>query len=248
MKILLQKDYEGTDIPIIKEVLDRTKYTHSYEMIFLHELQIRDDDSEKIPIGSIEFVQNWLSKYEPGVRMKPIEVPQCLRREPFVKRRYEFVSYKEIRKHLPCFVKDVSVLKSFSQVVYREEELDGLNPSHQYLVSETADIKSEYRIYFIDGKIQNICNYDGDPTLFPDTDIIQRANLLYSMDEGYPKSYTMDIMISQYGTEIIEIHPFCAVGLYSALWGNNLIYAYRDGINYYKKINKVVKGVISCQP
>ena len=242
MEIFLQKDYEGLDTPIVKEILDRTKYTHEYEMITLKELRERYTNLKKIPIGSIEFVYEWLHKIQPDIWMEPIEVPLCLRKSPYVKREYQFVPYEEIKNHLPCFVKDITVLKSFSQVVYKEEELNDISPNHYYLISEIVDLKSEYRIYFIDGKIQNICNYNGDPTIFPDIDMIQKANLLYSLDEYYPKSYTMDVMITQYGTEIIECHPFCAVGLYSTLWGNNLIYAYRDGIEYYRKRNGYLGG------
>lgn len=240
MNILLQEDYPGMEFHIIKEILDHTKYTHNYVLISMNALkQLSNIEipglKNMIPVGSIEFVQTWLSKYHPGVSMTPIEIPECLRKQPFVKRKYEIVPFDEAEKHLPCFVKDVSALKSFSGPIYHKEELYLLDQNHNFLVSEIVDIVSEYRVYIIDGEIQNICNYNGDPAVFPDIQIIRSADILYKLDPTYPKSYSMDVMISNHGTELIEIHPFCAIGLYSSLWGNNLIYAYRDGIDYYIK-------------
>ena len=36
-------------------------------------------------------------------------------------------------------------------------------------------------------------------------------------------------------------HNFVSVGLYGTLWGNNLIYAYKDGIDYVINDNKELK-------
>ena len=108
---------------------------------------------------------------------------------------------------------------------------------HLYQVSEILNVQSEYRVYIIDGEIENVCNYNGDPLVLPDVNFIKKANAIYSIQPDYPKSYTIDVMVSDKGTSIMEIHPFISVGLYSTLWGSNLLQAYIDGINYVRKYN-----------
>ena len=43
------------------------------------------------------------------------------------------------------------------------------------------------------------------------------------------------------GTAIIEVHNFTSVGLYTTLWGTDLLYAYRDGIDYLVNDNKIIE-------
>ncbi|MGU8989666.1 hypothetical protein ACV3V0_18445 [Clostridium perfringens] len=44
-------------------------------------------------------------------------------------------------------------------------------------------------------------------------------------------------MVTNKGTSIIEIHNFHSLGLYSTLFGDNLAYAYRDGIDFIIRNN-----------
>lgn len=44
-------------------------------------------------------------------------------------------------------------------------------------------------------------------------------------------------MVGKKSTALIEVHNFTSCGLYSTLWGNNLLTAYKDGIKYLKKDN-----------
>jgi hypothetical protein len=46
-------------------------------------------------------------------------------------------------------------------------------------------------------------------------------------------------MVGKEGTAIIEIHNFTSIGLYTTIWGNELLYAYRDGIDYLLNDNTV---------
>lgn len=241
MQILFQTDQNKTDYQILKEILIHSKYLHSCVEISLKEFQnssdLYCDYRDYIPIGTLGFVRTWLNKYHPGVEMTPIEIPECLQMPPFLKRKYQKTKANGIPSFLPCFVKDATVLKSFHGILYNHSEwLKELKPEHEYIVSEPLDILAEYRIYVIDGKIENVANYNGDVSIFPDMDLVRMAVAKYNLEENAPKSYTMDVMISkQNGTELLEIHPFCAVGLYSTLWGQNLLYAYQDGIDYYIK-------------
>ena len=218
-----------------------------------------------IPVGTIDFVSIWLNKVHKKT-LNPIEIPPCLRTDEFLKRQYKIVNASQLPQKGKYFIKDVSVLKSFNSngytdlsqlhlddILYSSQEIEEkiknnndefaifLNKDHIYQVSELVEVLSEYRVYFINGEIENISNYNGDCRLFPDIKLIEKANLIYSIQKDYPISYTMDVMVNNRGTSIIEIHPFTSIGLYSSLWGNNLLDAYRDGIDYYIKHNTPLK-------
>ena len=215
-----------------------------------------------IPIGTLEFVSTFLKIFYDVDNLNPIEIPKILRTKEFLKREYKIVESKDVPRTGNWFIKDVSKLKSFSsnlcenveylhldytfkspqeiEDIKKNKPMDNslyLDNTHLYQVSERVNILSEYRVYILDGKIINISHYNGNPCLFPDITLIQKANFLYSTQKDYPKSYSMDVMITNRGTSIIEIHPFACVGLYSTLWGNDLLYAYRDGIDYYVNWN-----------
>ena len=119
-----------------------------------------------------------------------------------------------------------------------------LNPNHLYQVSEVVDIWSEYRVYVQDNKVEAIANYNGDPTIMPDINIIKKMVLLYSMQNDCPMAYTLDVAINEKGTFLLEVHPWISVGLYNSLWSYKLLYAYRDGIDYVLKFNTKIEEFI----
>lgn len=217
-----------------------------------------------IPIGTLEFVGTFLDIFHNIKNMNPIEIPKCLRIYEFLKREYKIVTSDNLPREGKYFIKDVSKLKEFSSSQYKDisylgiddllkspEEIKALREkgnnslfldnSHLYQVSERVEPLSEYRVYFINGELQAISHYDGDVYLLPDTSLIKKANMIYSLQKDYPKSYTMDVMVTYRGTSIIEIHPFTSIGLYTTCFGDNLIYAYRDGIDYYVEHNTKIE-------
>ena len=109
-----------------------------------------------------------------------------------------------------------------------------------FQVSELVDILSEYRVYIIDGQIENVCNYNGSPLIFPDMELVSKANSIYMTKPDYPRSLTIDVMVTERGTSLIEIHPFISVGLYSTLWSDRLLNAYVDGIRYVLEHNSKI--------
>lgn len=259
MIFLLQKENEfDMDVLIFKNILDKVKYFHEYETISLSYLEDNESSNypiwykDAIPVGSIQFINRWLSLFQGIEHIYPIEIPTCLRNDKFLKRKYSIRKKDDIPDKGFFFIKDSSQLKVFSYCgelryfFYPEtqdkptSEFDNplrLNPNHLYQVSEVVNILSEYRVYIIDGNIEAISHYNGDATLFPDVNLIKEANLLYSRQSDYPKSYSMDVMVTPQGTAIIEIHNFHSLGLYTTLFGDNLAYAYRDGIDYIIKHN-----------
>lgn len=205
-----------------------------------------------IPIGSIEFVEGWLNQLHKIERINPIEVPVCLRKEEFLKRKYQILKKNELPQKGRIFFKDASQLKKFAEVIdceyFFSEEMwkepiqkSGaslkLDPTHLYQVSEIVKIYSEYRVYVMDDKIEAISNYNGDPCLLPDIKLLQKMVNIYSMQNERPRAYTMDLAINETGTFLLEVHPWISVGLYNSLWSRNLLYAYRDGIDYVLNFN-----------
>ena len=239
MFFLTQNIYD-LDILILKDVIKRdVSKLHSSLNSSIEDLnEIEEcikDNLEMIPVGSIQFVEKFLYRFHGIKQMNPIEVPKCLRTEEFLKREYNILKGKDLPKSGLFFVKDVSRLKNDLRI----EDIAYLNIKEDsiYQISEVVKILSEYRCYFVNGELTSICNYDGLPDILPDVNLIKKANIIYSLEKDYPKSYTMDVMVTKNGTSIIEIHPFTSVGLYTTLWGNELLYAYKDGIDYYVKYN-----------
>ena len=245
MRFILQQ-IAGMDIDIflLKEVLTRRSLLDSFEEMTIEELRKAKADlvRDSIPVGSIPFVEEWLDKCCGISHINPLEIPKCLRTKEFLKRDYRIVPFKDIPpgQH---FVKDVTALKRYTFIGDTEELFTGreaagtVDRSHLFQVSDIMNILSEYRVYVIRGKIEAVCHYDGRPDLFPDIDLIKKANSIYMTRPDYPGSLTIDVMITKEGTSLIELHPFAACGLYTTLWGDSLLYAYRDGIEYIKKYN-----------
>lgn len=268
MFILLQKPEKENPLKIeyaiLKDILDRNKYTYEYMPTELNDFYFDGKLgtpqnypkywATAIPIGTLNFVESWMSIFHNKL-LNPIEIPKCLRTEEFLKRKYKIVNFEEIPKSGKWFVKDVSKLKTFTSALYEDiSQLDldkyskpneggftQLDNSHLFQVSEKLTIYSEYRVYIIDGKIENVAQYNGDMFHYPDMQLINKANLLYSMQQDYPKSYTIDVMVTERGTALIEIHPFTAIGLYATLWSDKLPYAYMDGIDYYINHNTLIE-------
>lgn len=209
--------------------------TTTLERITMEDLKTKEYDKNSVPIGSIEFIEFWLKKYH-NKKMTPIEVPECLRTQYFLKREYNICTGDKIPATGRYFIKNIEKLKQGTYCGNAENYADYriIRLDQKYVVSEEVNIESEWRAYVINNKLENIANYDGNPLIYPDSTLVKQAIARYSIDSQCPKSYTIDLGINESGTFIIEVHPFTAVGLYCALWGASLINAYIDGIEYYK--------------
>lgn len=250
---ILQSDSDCLDIEfhIIRDLLHKNRYAHDYTLATTKELSAIAKKND-VPIGDITFVTKYLQEQHGISKMLPIEIPEYLRTNEFLKRDYRFVKAKELPRYGNWFIKDVDTLKNFTycgQLEYlgldemfgsykNENDFHFQNAAETtFLVSSVFDIKSEYRVYVIDGKIEAICNYNGAPTVFPDISLVKKAVAKINCNEPYLKSYTLDIMVGNEGTAIIEVHNFVAVGLYGTLWGDNILNAYRQGIDYAIRTN-----------
>lgn len=198
--------------------------------------------ADAIPVGSLEFIALWLKKNH-NKELVPIEVPECLRCEEFLLRKYQIIKKYDPFNPGYYFVKNASHLKqgSFMKQIMTPDDICTEDTDDLFILSEEFLVKSEWRVYVINGHFTNITNYDGDPSLFPDMNKIRKMMFKYSInDPNRPKSYTMDIMVGPKNrdnqnmkTAILEVHPFVSVGLYTSLWDLSLLDAYEQGIEYY---------------
>ena len=237
----------------VLEKLNEQKYLHTYHQVPLAE--VADIHEQGLyPIGTIDFVTSYLQNAYGIGKENPIEIPLYLRTEEFLKRNYSFLAWDQLPEHGSYFLKDCSQLKLFSGVITAdyfitpelfEHKSRGkydstliLPKDHIYQVSSVFPVKAEYRVYVIQGKIENMVCYNGDCMILPDISLIKKAVALINLNEKWLRSYTIDIMVGNPGTAIIEVHNFTSVGLYATLWGNNLVQAYIDGIDYLVNDNQ----------
>lgn len=231
------------DIIILRDLIKSSQ--HQYELVTTKMLELLVEhvrfEPDSIPIGDLEFVQTYLELYQGIKRLNPIEVPEMLRRPIFLKRNYEFRYGYELPKSGSYFIKDVIELKSFVYTGDIKDIQDRINREHLYLISDIIDIKSEYRVFIIDGKIHSINYYNGDPCILPDVELIKNANSFYSIQPDYPNSYSMDVAVTPKGTCILECHILFSCGLYTTLLGYNFLYGYQHAMQYTKKYNTEIK-------
>lgn len=245
MKFIIQSTDKFTldlfpETSIFKDIVysyDRNRTEYEELSIAKLRYRIKENDRYKdyYPIGNIPFINLWLNHFY-NRHMQPIEIPKVLRTDEYLKRSYKICHKDEVPKHGNYFIKNVSKLKAGSYLGSAENwqlTLDDYDDATLFSVSNSIPILSEWRIYYIDNHIVNICNYDGDCTMFPNTELIKRMITDFVNTGSAPKDFSLDVGINNNGTFILEIHPFAALGLYSTIWDESLIDAYKHGIDWY---------------
>ncbi|QUH22149.1 ATP-grasp domain-containing protein [Alkaliphilus sp. B6464] len=181
---------------------------------------------ECIPVGSLEFVFDYIEKFFRKDRksIKPINIPDELFIPKYLKRDCCIKDKKNIIIDRPVFIKSMDAYKSFTEIINDKNNI----PEGRYLVSEVIDIESEWRGFVLNGKLVGLNNYLGDFTLFPDILLIKEMINSY---KNCPPSYTIDVGVNQSGTFIIEVHPFVSCGLYG-FRGKFLPTMFNQAFNY----------------
>lgn len=245
MFYLLQTQEESQLDLEVRIVEDLLKYSaHSYYYAHCSKENIDYFVNKKaIPVGDIDFVTKYLQKaFNFEGNMFPLEIPKCLRTDEFLGRKYEILTSAEIgtlsKKY---FIKNVSKLKDLACTGSPETVI--LPKDQLFSISEIIDIVSEYRVYVYDDKIVSIANYAGDPTIFPNVSIIKKMIATYTVKERKrPKAYTLDIAVTfSNQTLILEVHNFVSCGLYSTIWGTDLLNMYTAGIDYVLDHNHIIE-------
>lgn len=238
------KNIDSEEVFVFFKSLDRFKFLHDFSFCDESDLaHLSLPKDSVIPVGEIPFVQKFLSLYFPNVPMKPLEIPKFLQLPFFLKRDYQVLSFSEIPSAGRFFLKDASKLKSFSYNGHLERieqnsdiTISEINPDTKVVLSESVSFEVEYRCFVRDGDIQGVQFYDGNWLVFPDNgmvDMVKSAAILIQKHLPHLTSYTIDVgLIKDKGWAIIELHPFCAVGLYG-FNDYDLCNYYIEGFKFY---------------
>ena len=173
MFFILQKEkehIEDLEVFVLNDILKRQKFLHQHAFMTLEEIKDNPKLSkEAVPIGSIDFVQQYLSTCHNIVQMNPIEVPNILRHDKFLKRKYSIIEKKELPKTGYFFTKYASSLKEFFHVGTPDmlQRDVAQFPDGYYQLSEVVEILAEYRCFISQDEILGIQFYDGDCTILP---------------------------------------------------------------------------------
>ena len=250
MIYLLQREKHDLDVDVLtlKEELKNQKIKHQYVELSLEQLKTFDfkkffaeNIQDIIPVGSLEFVQEYLRINYNITKMNPIEIPNELRLPHLLMRKYQILHKEDVRKITGRnFLKYASKLKEYSylgdvqRLVQNNDILEGI-----YVVSEELPLIAEYRIFVFFDEVKGIQFYDGDPLRVLTSENIKKVRemiLRYSTNEHRPNAYTLDVGVfkGENKQEVIpiEIHPWCSVGLYGCT-GGFLPEAYAEGFKWY---------------
>ena len=200
---------------LIQTINGSVKHDFSFTLLESIEFQnwIRDDKSFVailsdtptvdccVPIGSVEFVSQYLKTYY-GLTPTPRNVPTELMGERWTGRSVFNGTNKDIAGQK--FVKSNDKIKSFTEICNSA-------PDGNYQISDIIDIESEWRAFVYDGKLVGLQNYSGEFDVFPNVDKIWDMITEY---KSQPIAFTLDVGISNGNTVIIEVHDFFSCGLY----------------------------------
>lgn len=259
MLFLLQKEdseIKDAEVFTLRNILDTQSIQHKYIYMTLNELKdikfisnIREFN-QAIPVGTIQFVQTYLSIAYNINQMTPIEVPEDLRSSKFLNRKYAILDKDELPEKGYYFVKYASKLKEYSCISDIEniaKEPNALIPNlvpylqnGLYVLSEVVNILSEFRCFILRDKVLAIQHYGGDCMVLPAQEDLVRLNEMvyrYSLNPSRPQAYTLDVaMIDGRGLSILEVHPITSIGLYG-FNSSSLPMCYRLGLDWYIKHN-----------
>lgn len=233
----MQEHKPDADWTVLEEAIHRDELTQMSTVE--HAASAEAFGPDCLPIGDIPFIEGWLWKnYQK--KMEPIEVPECLRKPEFLKRRYYLAEKKDLpfNSRQKYFVKSISGLKGFNSALYDGVVPGwGVLPNGRYVVSEWIEFLSEFRIFVHHDRVISIQPYLGMPLMFPNAYKIRKMVKEYKNDTKRPGAYTMDIGVSRdregvVHTVIIGVHPFASCGLYG-FCSPEIPDMLEEGIRYY---------------
>ncbi len=179
--------------------------------------------SSCIPIGSVEFTLEWFKAM--GIEnVKPLNIPQELWK--FCDRLVTVDYCVNVRGHL--MKKDTDKIKDIcnGETYIHENQI-----YTRYFFSEWVDnIVSEWRVFVFNGEIQDIRCYLGDPWVIPDKHYVEEVVDVYSKIRN--TAYTLDVLVTDKKTEILELHDFFSCGLYGFEDFRVLPLMYRRAISF----------------
>lgn len=213
MKFLIQTINSEIQFDFQWELIQAIKGTNWFRNEIIYEYVLSDIDIPNcIPIGSVEFVSNYMKKYY-DKEIIPLNIPDVLMKDKYLKRDCKILNKVDINITNPTFIKSINTIKGLTDIINKNIEYK----EDQYFVSEVINIDSEWRSFIYNRELVGLQNYSGDFTLFPDVKLIKEMIRDY---KNSPLAYTLDVGINNDdGTFIIELHNFTSCGLYG--WSNH---------------------------
>ena len=240
MKYLLQTvNGEIKDI----EVFNLKKLIDERGRLYFHEYRLSDKADGKdlegyIPVGTLEFVGDYLKAYYGIDHINPIEIPKEMRNKDYVGRYYKILRKEDLPNRGFSFIKNVTKLKVYTGFMAVNESTKDFLEGEIFQVSDTVNFISEYRVFVLNEAIQAIQHYMGDVLVFPNISVIKEIVSDYTSIEGSSKAFTVDVGIDDKGrTFLIEIHNFNSCGTYG-FYEMSLLEMYRLGFDYLINSNK----------
>lgn len=203
---------------------------------------------EYVPVGSIEFVTEYVKKYFPdhAKGLIPINVPECL---------FKYAG-REIMNVSSSGLTGNELPYTFGNKIYRKSNLI-IKDENNGLVDNTPDVDlrdcqvasyvdniiSEWRVFVFKNEVQQVCFYGGgDPLVFPDPSRIKKMIEVFRPEA--PAAYTLDVFTKETEaasglkyteTYVMECHRFFSCGLYGFADYAKLPYMYSQ--TFYEMIN-----------
>lgn len=230
---------------VLVKILESQSSIHQYTLIDKNDLfnfikyTKSIDFKNSIPVGSINFVREYLKLVHDISDLIPIEVPLTLRKNKYLKREYLVLKREDLPKKGVYFLKSASKLKGLSYLGEISNIVNSKNNflnDELYVLSEKVEILSEYRCFILNDIIKGIQHYNGDCTetlTKDDINLIKEMVREYSKDDSRPKAYTLDVgIIKDKGVAILEVHTHSSIGLYG-YDDESLPYHYKFGFEWY---------------
>ncbi len=240
MKYLLQTvNGEIKDV----EVFNLKKLIDERGRLYFHEYRLSDKADGKdlegyIPVGTLDFVEDYLKAYYGIEHINPIEIPKEMRNKDYVGRYYKILRKEDLPNRGFSFIKDVSKLKVYAGLMAISDYTRDFLTGEVYQISDAITFISEYRVFVLNGEVQAIQHYRDDVLVFPDVNVIKQIINDYIAIEGSAKAFTVDVGIDDKGrTLLIEIHNFNSCGTYG-FYEMSLLEMYRLGFDYLINSNK----------
>lgn len=191
--------------------------------------------SDCVPIGSVDFVMEYLELYHNKVP-KPMNVPEELFSHLFTRREIANGDNNDVQSWTgKFFFKSNDKIKGYQNV--NDPNNTGLLevPEGNYQISEIIDVESEWRTFVYQGKLVGLKQYSGDFTVFPDIDKVKE---MINTFKSAPIAYTLDVGITNdKNTVVIEAHDFFSCGFYG--FNDHSVIPYMFSRWWYNYVNDI---------
>ncbi|MCM1167221.1 MAG: ATP-grasp domain-containing protein [Lachnospiraceae bacterium] len=163
--------------------------------------------AQNIPVGSVEFALDWFK--QAGIEnIKPLNIPKEL--WEYCRHYITIDKYSNVSGHF--MMKDTDKIKAENNGEYFFHGVGGDDKKY-FLSRWVEDVKSEWRAFIYDGDVRDIRCYSGDPWVIPDKAYVEEIAKIYS-DISKKRAFTLDVMVTDCKTDIVELHDFFSCGLY----------------------------------